>query len=292
MKYLKLLGLVLVLLSGCSTLPGAETESINGRKVESLVSRQGAPVVVFENGLGGTLDWWAKVWPEVASETTALAYNRAGYGKSAAIPEPRDGTHIVEELRTLLKAQDLPPPYILVGHSLGGLYMQLFARKYPKEVSALVLVDSTHPDQLKGAGDPESWPTWLKLTFGLLTTATAKQELSALDRTGQIVLSLPVDPSVSVSVLSALRPMESSSTLADDANRKRADVSVLYPGSKQVWVDSGHGIPLEKPDAVVKVIREALQRARESRKTQTEPATHTCTKSPLQAACDIKQGDR
>lgn len=270
MKHWKFLGLVLLLLSGCTTLPGTTTATVNGRAVESIVSRQGPPVVVFENGLGGTLDWWSKVWPEIARNDSALAYNRAGYGESSATTEPRDGAHIVEELRTLLKAKELKPPYILVGHSLGGLYMQLFARKYPKEVAALVLVDSTHPDQLKGAGDPESWPTWLKLTFGLLTSDTAKQELSALDRTGQVVLSLPVDPTVPVFVLSALRPMTVSSALADDANRKRADVSNLYPGSKQVWVDSDHGIPLEKPEAVVQAIREALHRARESRQAQTE----------------------
>lgn len=291
MKHWKFLGLVLLLLSGCSTLPGATTETVNGQEVEYVVSRQGPPVVVFENGLGGTLDWWSKVWPELAQDTSALAYNRAGYGKSTATTEARDGTHIVEELRTLLKARNLTPPYILVGHSLGGLYMQLFARKYPKEVVALVLVDSTHPDQLKGAGDPEGWPTWLKLTFGLLTSDTEKQELSALDQTGQVVLSLPVDPTVPVFVLSALRPMQASSALADDANRKRADLANLYPGAKQVWVDSDHGIPLEKPDAVVKAIREAVQMARESRQTLTQPATLACTKSLPQATCD-SQKDR
>lgn len=216
------------------------------------------------------MEWWSKVVPALDSETSYFAYNRAGYGKSAASDTPRDGDHIVQELRKLLLARELKPPYILVGHSLGGLYMQLFARKYPKEVAALVLVDSTHPDQLKGAGDPEGWPTWLKLTFGLLTSDTAKQELSALDQTGQAVLSLPVEPNMPVFVLSALRPMKASSTLADDANKKRAELAHLYPGSQQVWVDSDHGIPLEKPEAVVQAIREALQMTRESPQTQKE----------------------
>lgn len=252
-------------LGACTTLPGAATAPVGERAVEFVVAGQGAPVVVFENGLGGTLDWWAKVWPDAVRDTTALAYNRAGYGKSEATAQPRDGTYTVAELRALLKARQLPPPYVLVGHSLGGLYMQLFARQYPQEVAALVLVDATHPEQLTGAGDPETWPTWLKLTFGLLTSDTAKQELSALDQTGQTVLSLPVDPAVPVFVLSALQPMKASSALADDANRKRADIASLYPGAKQVWVDSGHGIPLEKPDAVVKAIREAVRVAREPR---------------------------
>jgi pimeloyl-ACP methyl ester carboxylesterase len=290
MKHWHFFGLVLLLLGGCSSLPGATTGTVNGQEVEYAVTRQGSPVVVFENGLGGTLDWWSKVWPEVARDTSALAYNRAGYGKSTATTEPRDGTHIVEELRALLKARDLMPHYILVGHSLGGLYMQLYARKFPDEVAALVLVDATHPDQLKGAGDPQGWPAWMKVTFGLLSSETGKRELSALDQTGQVVLGLPVDPSIPVFVLSALRPMQASSALADDANRKRADLAHLYPGAQQVWVDSDHGIPLEKPDAVVNAVREAVRKARDSRKSQSEPTRFSCSKALLHTTCDAQQG--
>jgi pimeloyl-ACP methyl ester carboxylesterase len=124
-----LLGLVLTLLvGGCSSLPGAVIDTVDGRQTEHVVAGQGSPVVVFENGLGGSLDWWSKVWPEAIEETRALVYHRAGYGNSATTDRPRDGAHIVEELRALLKARQLAPPYVLVGHSLGGLYMQLFAR--------------------------------------------------------------------------------------------------------------------------------------------------------------------
>ena len=172
-----------------------------------------------------------------------------------------------QQLRALLQARKLPPPYVLVGHSLGGLYMQLFARQYPGEVAALVLVDSTHPDQMRGAGNPDLWPTWLKVAFRLSTSDVVKQELAALDATGQLVASLPVDPAVPVFVLSALRTPGASPALADDVHRKRADIAHLYPGSTQVWVDSGHGIPLEKPEAVVQAIRDAVQAARAPRVT-------------------------
>lgn len=258
-----LLTLPLLWLAGCTTLPGATTLAVEGRQVESLVGGRGRPVVVFENGLGGTLDWWAKVWPDVVQDSTALAYNRAGYGHSEATALPRDGTHAVAELRALLQSRQLPPPYILVGHSLGGLYMQLYARQYPQEVAALVLVDSTHPEQLRGMGAPETWPAWVRVSFGLLTSDTGKRELAGLDATGQRVLSLPVDPSIPVFVLSAQRPMQVSSPLADDANRKRAELPSLYPGAEQIWVDSDHGIPLEKPETVVQAIQAALRATRD-----------------------------
>lgn len=259
---LLLLTLPLWWLAGCTSLPGASTQDVQGRQVESLVGGSGRPVIVFENGLGATLDWWAKVWPDAVQASTALAYNRAGYGHSEATELARDGTHAVAELRALLQARQLPPPYILVGHSLGGLYMQLYARQYPREVAALVLVDSTHPEQLRGMGAPETWPAWVRVGFGLLTSETGKRELAELDATGQRVLALPVDPAVPVFVLSALKPMQASSPLADDANRKRADLANLYPGARQIWVDSNHGIPLEKPEAVVQAIQDALRAAR------------------------------
>lgn len=246
------------LVSGCASLPGKTTATIDNRRVEYVLSRNGGATVVFENGLGGTLDGWAKVAPEVGKDAITFAYNRPGYGKSDAVDTPRDGQHVVDELRSLLLSQGLRPPYVLVGHSLGGLYMQLFARRYPDEVSALVLVDSTHPEQFKGAGARENWPAWARVIVGVAMSATAKAELNAIDATGEEVLRLPTFTGKPVMVLSALKPMSNKSALADDANAKRKEIARLYPGSTQRWIDSGHVIPLEKPEAVIAAIREVL----------------------------------
>lgn len=255
--------LMLALLStGCASLQGSTTESIDGRQVEYAWVQHPTDTVVFENGLGGTLDWWAKVFPELAKDTSVFAYNRPGYGKSAPASTPRDGAHIVEELRALLHGKGLAPPYVLVGHSLGGLYMQLFARRHPDEVSGLVLVDSTHPEQTKGQGSPANWPAWFRLVFKVTASATIQEELHAIDATGDEVLALPSFTEKPVIVLSASQPMTASSPLADDANAKRKDLARLYPGARQIWVDSGHGIPLEKPEAVVSAIREVLAQTR------------------------------
>jgi len=136
--------------------------------------------------------------------------------------------------------------------------MQLFARRYPDEVSALVLVDSTHPEQLKGAGSSENWPAWLRVLFAVATSSAVKKEINAINVTGEEVLRLATFTGKPVVILSTLQPMKEKSTLADDANKKRKDIARLYPGSKQIWVDSGHGIPLEKPEAIISAIREVL----------------------------------
>lgn len=258
---LTLFFLLATLAAGCASLPGKTTATVDDRRIEYVLIRHGGATVVFESGLGGTLDGWAKVVPEIGKEATAFAYNRPGYGKSDAVATPRDGMHVVDELRALLHSQRLEPPYVLVGHSLGGLYMQLFARRYPDEVSALVLVDSTHPAQFKGAGALENWPAWARALFRVVTSATAKEEMNGINATGQEVLRLPTVTGKPVIVLSALKPMSNKSALADDSNAKRKDIARLYPGSTQIWVDSGHVIPLEKPEAVIAAIREATQHA-------------------------------
>ncbi|HEX5359564.1 MAG TPA: alpha/beta hydrolase [Fluviicoccus sp.] len=252
-----------VLLPACATLPGQKTVMVNERQTQLVSTRvEGTMPVIFENGLGGTLDWWAKVYPALAAETTVFAYNRPGYGHSSLPVTPRDGQHVAEELRVLLRSQDLQPPYVLVGHSLGGLYLQWYARRYPDEVKALVLVDSTHPRQMQGDGSPEHWPWWVRLVMQGLTSVTAKEELQGINRTGEEVLAMPPFPGERVIILSAQKPMSGTSALARDANAKRVDLLRLYPGARQVWVDSGHGIPLEKPDAVVQAVREAIGNGR------------------------------
>jgi pimeloyl-ACP methyl ester carboxylesterase len=260
------------MLSGCAGLPGARTETIQGRALEFVVQPGATPVVVFENGLGAHMTWWAKVLPALPKQTAYFVYNRPGTGASEPPHAPRDAEHVGEELRAALKAVGLHPPYLLVGHSLGGLYMQWLARRYPDEVAGLVLVDSTHPRQLEGAGAMDQQSAWVRGLVGALVTGTAKDELDQIPQTGRQVLALPTLSGKPVWVLSASGPMKETSALARIANQWRVDVARLYPGSHQVWVDSGHAIPLERPEAVVQAIDQALASARQATSSpQTSP---------------------
>lgn len=249
-----------IFVSGCASLPSEIIGVFDHRQVEySLIKNNDSPaIVVFENGLDGKMYCWNKIIPEISKDATTFAYNRPGYGNSDPVSTPRDGLHVIDGLRFLLKSNGLKPPYVLVGHSLGGLYMQLFARRYPEEVTGLVLVDTTHPNQFKGKGAIDNWPTWLRVAFLRYLSSTARKELDLINTTGDEVLALPSFTGKPVIVLSALRPMEEKSMIADDANEKRKDIVHLYPGSKQVWVDSGHDIPKEKPKSVIEAIYEVL----------------------------------
>ena len=107
---------------------------------------QGSPTVILESGLGTMSADWANVQPEVAKTTRVCAYDRAGTGWSEPGPEPRDPRQIASELHTLLGNAGIDGPYVLVGHSFGGLYVRMYAARFPMEVEGMVLVDASHPD--------------------------------------------------------------------------------------------------------------------------------------------------
>jgi pimeloyl-ACP methyl ester carboxylesterase len=121
-------------------------------------TRLGLPTVILDSHNGGTVSGWAWVQPEVASQTRVCAYDRAGLGWSDLSPGPQDTYQNAEALHTLLAKAGVPGPYILVGHSFGGLFARAFADRYPEEVAGMVLIEATNPDFLKVQGKPDMMP--------------------------------------------------------------------------------------------------------------------------------------
>jgi pimeloyl-ACP methyl ester carboxylesterase len=120
---------------------------VGGRKMHIDCRGEGSPAVILDAGLGDTYLSWRKVQPQIAVFTRACSYDRAGLGYSDPSPLPRTSEVIAKELHTLLQAAQIAPPYVLVGHSMGGYDVRLYASLYRDEVAGMVLVDASHPDQ-------------------------------------------------------------------------------------------------------------------------------------------------
>jgi pimeloyl-ACP methyl ester carboxylesterase len=120
---------------------------IDGRRLHGSLSGEGEPTVILDAGLGGTSEDWVNIQPAVASFTQVLSYDRAGMGKSEKAPIPRTCKEIVHDLKNLLSAADLHPPYILVAHSWSGINARWYANQYPKELVGMVLIDAVHEDK-------------------------------------------------------------------------------------------------------------------------------------------------
>lgn len=137
---------ILLLLSTFTSFAQEKLVKVNGKNfnvyVKGLENRKkGAPAIIFENGLGVGLGNWDTVIDQIAKFAPVLAYNRAGVEKSEKIYEMPTIGVVARNLKSILSTLNIAPPYILVGHSLGGLYVRGFSGLYPNDVAGLVFID-------------------------------------------------------------------------------------------------------------------------------------------------------
>lgn len=129
--------------------PGILIE-VDGKRSHLNCSGEGSPTVILEAGINeGGSQTWEMVRPAIAPLSRVCAYDEAGIMWSERRDGPRDAEHIVEDLHALLAAAGESPPYVMVGHSLGGLMIRVFADHFSDEVVGFVFVDSSHPEQNK-----------------------------------------------------------------------------------------------------------------------------------------------
>src|SRR4051794_15978399 len=132
--------------AAAGAMPGKLVD-VGGYRLHLSCTGTGGPTVVLLNGAGQTSPQWARVVPAVAQTTRVCAYDRAGQGWSDDSPQPADSTHAADDLHHLLAAAGEPGPYVLAGHSSGGVHALTYAAMYPQDLAGVVLLDSASPHQ-------------------------------------------------------------------------------------------------------------------------------------------------
>ncbi|HSC07009.1 MAG TPA: alpha/beta fold hydrolase [Steroidobacteraceae bacterium] len=222
------------------------------------IEGHGSLTVVFESGLGDTLEVWNNIQPLIAESCArTIAYTRAGYPGSDAASGPRDSATIVAELRAELKRRGILPPYVLVGHSLGGLYMQYFARHYPAEIRGLLLVDSTHWNQQLRLS-PDKADAFGRRSTVLFMPWIMRRELLDSVSAGEQVHISPVASVVPTIVLSRTRALNGETqALQVQAETLQGEIAADFPSARHIRVtDSGHYIQRDRPEVVIEAARE------------------------------------
>jgi pimeloyl-ACP methyl ester carboxylesterase len=236
-----------------TSTPGGTIESgmkvdVGGYALWIQCSGQGSPPVVLDAGFGNGASSWSKVQSGVAQFTRVCAYDRAGQGASDRGPNPTTSRQQVLDLRTLLTNARLAGPYVLVGHSFGGMNVELYARLYPAEAAGLVLVDAAHEDiYLDPAFKSQYGNVWRGVNF----IESARQ-----------VRAAPPLPDIPLIVLAHGLP---GSPFATDERWKgwQQELAARAPRGKVVVADrSGHEIEQDQPDLVIASIREVVGEAR------------------------------
>ena len=150
---------------GALMMPG-ERYDIGGRQLHMNCTGTGSPTVILSNGTGEMSQNWARIIPQVATTTRVCAYDRAGQGWSDDAPHPQDGIDIATDLHALLRAAGEHGPYVLAGHSLGGVYDMTYASTYPEDVAGMVLLDSSSPEQFTALPDYPSAYSMMRRLYG------------------------------------------------------------------------------------------------------------------------------
>ena len=234
---------------------------VDGHRVAFRVIGSGRPAVVMLSGLGDGMATFDDVAAELGKTRTIIIYDRAGYGGSERGNGPRDAAAAERELSGLLAQSGVAPPYVLAGHSLGGLFAEYYAAKHPDSVSGLILEDSRASDFSRrcvaalGTGPclPPAWMAWF-----LPNGATG--EMAALaDVMDQVQGAAPLTRKP---VLVLSRPVTNAPEKSFDAlwTRAQADLAARYPGALHLSAaDGGHDIHHDQREWFLASVQEFLR---------------------------------
>ncbi len=245
-------------LAGCASYPSAK--KVNTRQGEFIYQLTGTstPTVVFESGLSDDMQVWQSVTSVMDKKIQTFSYNRAGFTGSESYNSNRSGEVIVAELRETLKSLGLLPPYVLVGHSLGGAYMELYTRLHPEEVAGLVLIDPNSAKypvlcaqaKLNYCDPPSDIPWWASLFLPDAVTG----EIRGFAETHNQINAISSFPDIPVATLQA-KSSGRDEVQQELYTRALKQLSDSVSNSKYISCDKcSHYIQRDKPELVVNAI--------------------------------------
>jgi len=247
-------------------LPPVRTLKARGGRLSYIVSGSGPSNILLFSGAGMGLQGWATLWPEIERMGTVLGWNRFGMQGSDPPRERQTGTTVLRSLRELVDHAGLEPPYLLVAHSVGGLFANLFARLYPEEVAGVLLLEATHPADhealKKHEGELARALSRLLALPQALLKPNLHTELACVEDTVREIEAAGAFPPVPLRVVTGgLTPrgwlMSPAAVAARRANQQ--ELVRLSPLGEQVIAQkSGHFPQLTQADLVLRVLGELV----------------------------------
>jgi pimeloyl-ACP methyl ester carboxylesterase len=252
---------------------------VSGRKLAFYRAGSGYPTVILETGLGAESDEWNTIQRSISATNLVCRYDRAGRGRSDAAPAAaRSAGEMVDELRSLLNTTQVPGPYLLVGHSFGGLLMRLYAHRYPAEVCGLLLVDAMHPDQFEVIGGALPAPTpqdsealrsfrtfWTggwrdpNSTVEAIDLVTSLREAKEIDSLGALPVHIITAATGSKSLFLSEHLRPGLQSLWEDLQLQFLDLS--SSATQSFALNSGHFVQRDDPETVIEALEALIERS-------------------------------
>ncbi len=227
---------------------------VNGHSLHIECLGTGSPTIVLESGEGGTVREFSQIQKKLAELTTTCAYDRANNGQSDKVATPRTAKDVMEDLHALLSAAKVPGPYLLVGHSAGGMFVQLYARTYPDQVFGVVAMNPVPPAHpwLDQVGDASEEAYYRGQNGESLDYLTSSDQIA----TAPLPPDVPFEMLLSTDIQCEGDQicLKSYSTY----EQIMQTVSASWPSGNFSQVESGHNIFVEDPEAVVTTVERVL----------------------------------
>jgi pimeloyl-ACP methyl ester carboxylesterase len=244
--------------------PPKQKAAIGGESLEYVLAGDGPATVVLVNGSGGPIEGWHKVFEPLSTMARVFAYNRAGIGGSSKPRAAQSAAQMVDSLRQALLAAGLAPPYVLVGHSLGGLIVNLFARQHPEEVAGVVFIEASAPDDVLLLHRHDTrLQRLLAALIARLAPTDPLAETQQVQRSVEELQAAPGFPPLPLRVISGGKPAmrwataEQALTLRAAHQKALAGLSPL--GRQIIATRSGHFPQFSEPELVVATIADLLK---------------------------------
>jgi pimeloyl-ACP methyl ester carboxylesterase len=233
-------------------------------KLQYNISGNGKPNIVLINGGSGPIEGWMKIIQKISESSSVFSYNRFGVTGSDKPKEPQDGLTIVRTLREALTIAGFEPPFILVGHSLGGLYANLYARLYPNEAAGIVFLESSHPRDLslnEYQGRTVKAINKVFTMFDSLSSHKQFNEVNFVKETVNQIYQLDDFPEIPVYVITG---GQENRMMPEEVRKKRLENQLellsLSRNSKHIVAEnSGHFPQLSEPMVVIDTIRDCIK---------------------------------
>ena len=243
--------------------------SVDGDRFEYFLSGENGPSLVFLNGFRIPLSSWGRLYPELQTLGRVFTYNRLGVGKSSKGRVPQTGTVVVDSLKALLEQLHVPPPYVLVAHSLGGIFSILFGQQYPELVSSIVFVDCPHPEEVEVQKQfklpflLQKINNWMRFVERLFDSYKFSED-ECIKETVQQIKTAGEFPAIPIAVVSGVKKIpfvpEASFKIHLQFQQRLLELS---PNSQQFIAEKSDHFPqLTEPEVVFEAIREMVSTAK------------------------------
>ncbi|WP_020652911.1 alpha/beta fold hydrolase [Massilia niastensis] len=248
-------------------LPPSHGTVIDGQTFRFSKSGQGSPAIVLLSGAGGPLESWHKLYPGIEKLGTVFSYDRPGVGGSGKPREPQYGEVVVAQLRQLLQAAQVRPPFVLVGHSFGGLHANLFAREFADEVSGVLFLEATAPEDVAAMKRYQSGLQ--RAVVGLLDRMSPRHpndEIRNEAETVKDILEAPAFPQVPVTVISGARRLPRwlmPDAAVRERERNQLGLAALSPLGERILAErSTHFPQMSEPELVLEALARLVARTK------------------------------